>query len=107
MQRGGRRPRPAAPHRQDPLLSGDPRRPRHHSPPGCRRPAPPGGAVRLPRLVPAPPSPGPVSIGSDSHAFSEGFVVPTVTSGLRPTLTALDTPISLVERTLSAARVPA
>jgi hypothetical protein len=34
-------------------------------------------------------------------------VVLTVLSGLRATLTALDSPISLVERTLSAARVPA
>jgi 5'-nucleotidase len=53
------------------------------------------------------PSPRPVSIGTDSHALAEGFVVLTVLSGLRSTLTALDAPISLVERTLSAARVPA
>jgi len=31
----------------------------------------------------------------------------TVLSGLRSTMTALDAPISLVERTLTAARVPA
>jgi 5'-nucleotidase len=53
------------------------------------------------------PSPRPVSVGSDSHALAEGFVVLTVLSGLRSTLTALDAPIALVERTLSAARVPA
>jgi broad specificity polyphosphatase/5'/3'-nucleotidase SurE len=53
------------------------------------------------------PSPRPVAAGTDSHALAEGFVVLTVVSGLRSTLTALDAPIALVERTLSAARVPA
>jgi len=53
------------------------------------------------------PSPRPVSVGTDSHAVAEGYVVLTVLSGLRATPTALDAPIALVERTLSAARVPA
>jgi 5'-nucleotidase len=53
------------------------------------------------------PSTRPVSVGTDSHALAEDFIVLTVVSGLRSTPTTLDGPISLVERTLSAARVPA
>ncbi|MBV8162058.1 MAG: hypothetical protein JO265_14140, partial [Acidimicrobiia bacterium] len=54
------------------------------------------------------PSPRPVAdAGTDSHALADGYVVLTVVSGLRSTLTALDAPIKLLERTLSAARVPA
>jgi 5'-nucleotidase len=53
------------------------------------------------------PSPHPPAPGTDSHALAEGYVVLTVLSGVRSTFTALDAPISLVERTLTAARVPA
>ena len=53
------------------------------------------------------PSPRPVTVGTDSHALAEGFVVLTVLSGLRSTMTTLDAPMSLVEQTLTAARVPA
>jgi len=53
------------------------------------------------------PSPRPASLDTDTYALAEGFIVLTVLSGLRSTMTALDGPISLVERTLTAARVPA
>jgi len=54
--------------------------------------------------LPSPRAPLP---GSDTHTLAEGYVALTVLSGLRSTMTALDAPISLVERTLTSARVPA